>query len=570
MIADLFRESHIKDEEMILLGDGELSRRRVRCLRHHLERCWGCRARFESLQGVITEFVERCDLIVRDCGGTPSTWQPLRPAEGSLLPQRQLDQEVQPAFRNWHISSRPHALATLAVAVSLLVVLFYDGAISAARAAAIMQEASDTDSRRYLTKPGAVVHQKLEVAGRSRRLEWNSWWSPEHGEMRSSWQGDSDLKAGFLKDYSATRLSRFRPLSPIGFRKWQAEARARSSAREDYASHSVVIHSVAQGSLRESSLTISRNDLHSSTETLQIVDAAGTREYTIRELSFELLPPAEPNTLPPVPKIHSKAAARIHPAVTVSEPLTDTQADLDIVEARVRWLLRQRKADVRLNPEIGISHGKVIVRMTVEEPEEREQWLRALSAIPHVAPEVWTVEDTPRTAHFTGSQSGAPLALFRSSAPLASRLERCLGSAENATAAIDRTHTHLRAALAPALALDRLHQRYPIESMPGLLPEVQAIVAQIDAGLTGEVVTHVRLLHTVVDPILIGCFASGPAVAQTITSHSIAQNLRAADSYFNQLFTNQISSAAPVSPEDSLQGLSESLNALTEQFAKNK
>jgi len=48
--------SHVGDEELLLLIDGELSPGRREQVRRHLEACWSCRSRSQKMQSAITEF----------------------------------------------------------------------------------------------------------------------------------------------------------------------------------------------------------------------------------------------------------------------------------------------------------------------------------------------------------------------------------------------------------------------------------------------------------------------------------------------------------------------------------
>ena len=48
---------HLSDEEILLVVDGEASRRRAREAHAHLTACWVCRSRLEELQGIIADFV---------------------------------------------------------------------------------------------------------------------------------------------------------------------------------------------------------------------------------------------------------------------------------------------------------------------------------------------------------------------------------------------------------------------------------------------------------------------------------------------------------------------------------
>ena len=49
--------SHLSEQDLVLAADGELPQQRKIEVTAHLEACWSCRERMESLQGTITDFV---------------------------------------------------------------------------------------------------------------------------------------------------------------------------------------------------------------------------------------------------------------------------------------------------------------------------------------------------------------------------------------------------------------------------------------------------------------------------------------------------------------------------------
>lgn len=58
------QDSHVSDQELLLLADGELLPSRSAEVRSHLEACWKCRTRVKEIEGTIADFVymQRVDL----------------------------------------------------------------------------------------------------------------------------------------------------------------------------------------------------------------------------------------------------------------------------------------------------------------------------------------------------------------------------------------------------------------------------------------------------------------------------------------------------------------------------
>jgi len=53
----LYKDSHLSDAELLSAADGELTARRQRQVRAHLETCWTCRTRMAELEKTISRFV---------------------------------------------------------------------------------------------------------------------------------------------------------------------------------------------------------------------------------------------------------------------------------------------------------------------------------------------------------------------------------------------------------------------------------------------------------------------------------------------------------------------------------
>src|SRR5215471_20488948 len=121
MFAKFGCERHLSVQEMILLGDGELSRYRARKARRHLEHCWSCRSQFDTIQGVIVAFVQHCDSITDGLGPAPN-WQ----GKFSAL-------ESKSRSNRRPVQWKPPAFAAIALSVCIVGVFFYDGTVTTAR-----------------------------------------------------------------------------------------------------------------------------------------------------------------------------------------------------------------------------------------------------------------------------------------------------------------------------------------------------------------------------------------------------------------------------------------------------
>src|SRR5215471_10063149 len=116
MFAKFGCERHLSVQEMILLGDGELSRYGARKARRHLEHCWSCRSQFDAIQGVIVAFVQHCDSITDGLGPAPN-WQGKFSA---------LENAGKPGSNRRPVEWKPPAFAAIALSVCIIGLFFYD------------------------------------------------------------------------------------------------------------------------------------------------------------------------------------------------------------------------------------------------------------------------------------------------------------------------------------------------------------------------------------------------------------------------------------------------------------
>jgi len=143
---------------------------------------------------------------------------------------------------------------------------------------------------------------------------------------------------------------------------------------------------------------------------------------------------------------------------------------------------------------------------------------------------------------------------------MADDLGRCLGSDSAADALIDRFHAQVRAALVPALALERLSVRYDA-SPANMAPDVEHKLYRIASDHWKDANTQIAQMLSTVAPALNGCFpvrenmAASARVADLPwreAGRTLARDIRTFDAYFNQLFTTQVTSKQPLSADEAI------------------
>jgi hypothetical protein len=117
--------SHLTDQEVILLADGELPWRRMSEAREHLDACWTCRTRLGEMQGTISAFVR----LYRD-----SLDAQLPPVAGPrALLRAQMENETAAGAPNlWHrlFAGQGASLAASLLVACLAVFAVYEGDVA--------------------------------------------------------------------------------------------------------------------------------------------------------------------------------------------------------------------------------------------------------------------------------------------------------------------------------------------------------------------------------------------------------------------------------------------------------
>lgn len=116
------RDSHLTDQELLLLADGEMNTRRAARGQAHLAACWNCRTRMQDLEGTIGEVVRAraaaLDRRIPDASGPRA-----------LLRARLAESPPAKARRAALWRAAPAVAAVASVAIAMLVV--FGGTVSA-------------------------------------------------------------------------------------------------------------------------------------------------------------------------------------------------------------------------------------------------------------------------------------------------------------------------------------------------------------------------------------------------------------------------------------------------------
>jgi len=544
---------HLSENELVSFHDGELSARAARHARRHLEACWECRYRSENIRSTILRFVEYYDSATSGFRA-PHGW------EGFRLRLARQAAERRERGSGWSLRvlkmlaplREIRVATTLAIIVCVLYAFFSDGVLPAAKAAEILGAAERRQAQAFHDLPNPVVHQRLELSSNGRRAHWELWRSAFGQERRSSWAGDDALRADFLNICAANAWDADRPLSPAALLDWRNHTHATAAeVREDDNRHSVSIRlragAAGLGAIREASLVLTASDLHSVEQSLRVATQDGEREFRLREISYAIVPYSRTPFTPQRENMTENVTLARRPLAP-----RWSESELEGAEVRARLALRKLHADVDLTPQIERSGGRVAVRMLVDNERERRDIAAALSAIQQVAAQIWTPETAPRSFRFSEGAGPESNILHRTEPARLDDLTKCLGSSEAAAEYVDGVHVRVRALLVPALALERLAQRYSGSAYLKVPAEDRVALDSIAAEYLSDIERRSAGLKDLLLPPFQACFpgeTEPPVAANTaetwrIAGLRLARETRDLDAAFNLLFTTQVSGRA--------------------------
>jgi len=189
------QEPHISDQDLMLVVDGELSRRRNYKVRRHLAHCWTCRSRMKELEETITDFVR----VYRD---SLDPELPSLRASRALLKARLSELAMdhphsvwQRIAGAWHVRRLEYVICTFVLAVGTLL-LWQSSRTSLASSPNPSLTPGDalplTEAAVCSTIPTKRSHGQLAVIGKE-IFEKYGIRNPEQGHYELDYLIDPDL-----------------------------------------------------------------------------------------------------------------------------------------------------------------------------------------------------------------------------------------------------------------------------------------------------------------------------------------------------------------------------------------
>jgi hypothetical protein len=386
-------ERHIRDEELLRLMDGEISGTGARRIQRHLESCWGCRGRYEEIEGTIFRFLDYRKLVAAPHMPPPPSGRDrfLRKLDEVILESRiSLPSRIAHYLRSVTAPVRNPFLASVFIIILASTALFLIWQRNAQTVSAnqLLERAEAWDQHGTLDGKTGVIYQRIEIRTKTGTVQRTVYRDAEgHRQPRVSDSSDSDRQ--LRKTLELGGVNWQRPLSAADFQQW----RDRLKDKKDNVRHKsgllTLVTSTESAEVKEASITVRDTDFHPTTRRVVLRDFG---EIEISELNFAVLGwdqinasslfESEPGyPAPPAPEraLHSLALPTI--------------AALDEAELRARLALNQANADT--GEQITITQAPSSVQITgiVEDEARRNQIQDSLRGIPLVTLSLQTIGD---------------------------------------------------------------------------------------------------------------------------------------------------------------------------------
>ena len=491
---------HPTDDELLRLLDGEVPRWHAGRLRRHVERCWACRSRYESVQRAILDFVEFRKRMVLPHVSLPSSprdrflkkLEELSPANEQPWPTR-LGHFLRRTTAPMH--NPGFAICLIVVAVFSTIVLVWQWNIPTVSASEVLERAQAWDTNGTTTLRQGVIYQKLEI--RIANLKFgHSVYRDIEGRRRPRKSPELSKQAVLQRAALSGGVNWEQPLSASDFRKWDERLSRKMEAVLFNRNGTLTVKTIpADSDVKEESLTVRKGDFHPIERHLLFRDLG---ELEIAELSYDVLPWEAVDVAGLFePELTSAPVTRVSRAPRLSLP---PSAALDGAELRARLALNEIGADTVENILIERTSDSVKVAGLVETHARKREIDDALAGIPLVSCAVTTFEGG---AHH---DQQAPTKIVREQDVVTQKspLETYLASRSVPSAqAVQFSRDLINEALQidrRALALDALEKRFPEAAQSELTAENRGLLQQLVLRHQTALLTAIQKQKQLVKP----------------------------------------------------------------------
>jgi len=291
-LTDLRRglRSHLAEETMIRLLDGELGRRDRANAEKHIESCWRCRQQLRQFSSAMDRFAAYDAVIAEEPDSTPPrNWLTFSSGLSDVAATASVNSA--PAFSLRRLSLLVPAASLIIVLVALSLV-----PVSTVSANEVYKRSAASE-RELLARTGnPLIEQRVQVESENRTAVWSVWLAPAVAKKRELWDGATgpELQTEIKKLYLEHGLNPDEPVSAFSYAQWRRSLKSAEDvvSREDNLLRVVTRNNGPQsnGAIVEARISVRERDWHAVETSFTVAGPAGNRSYRLREASYHVSP----------------------------------------------------------------------------------------------------------------------------------------------------------------------------------------------------------------------------------------------------------------------------------------
>jgi hypothetical protein len=380
------RRSHLTDQILNRLVDGELTKGSEVRAAEHLIVCGRCRLRFEQFQRVVQSVAswhrhlgeesrrvdtpERAGVLLTDLYGVMRDFQNHR----RRAPRSRLS-------RRAGVSRRIAATIAAAAAITVVLVLTWNQDVPKTTPGEFLQRSVSAAKQSPVITGDDIARQKIQIRASGGDLV-RTLYRDLSGRRRRLRRQTRDSDAALATKLAVAGVLWDDPLSPIGFRDWHdLQSHPRDEVRPSGKDLLTLTTTLSSGVVRRESLTVRASTFHPIERTVQfenrsIVDIAEL-DYSVVGLDavdasyFESSPSNIPNPPP-------------SPHVIVGVQSAPSAALLDEAELRARLVLNRLRADDGEQIQVTRDERRIVVKGLVGTDDRSHELEEKLNVLPYV------------------------------------------------------------------------------------------------------------------------------------------------------------------------------------------
>jgi len=397
--------SHLSDEKLSRLTAGELGSAQRLFARAHLEKCWQCRLRRESLERSALQLAEYRNRLVERIPNNPDR----RASLLKLMRQRSeaatLPHASGRAF--FSIAGKTHTLMNpilvsffIVVVAAVLLVTVWRRPVVTVSAAELLGRAESGD-RALLDGKSGVIYEKISIHTAKGTTEHEIYRDAHRVRQRRASVTEAEIPVPLQSVLVTAHVALDDPFSIASYRAWHDGEEARTDTVSQSGNGLLTLSTVVpDGNIRQETLTVRASDFHPIKRTVRTADED---VIEIAELNYAFLDWSGVNEalFEAPPTIPSPAVA----ALILPTSVLPTAEELDAAELGARLAIHQLHGDEGEQIEVSRTARTIDVHGVVDTEARKLEVNMALHTLPHVKSTVLSIADQLRIDASSGEKS---------------------------------------------------------------------------------------------------------------------------------------------------------------------